>query len=339
MRKQILNSKGEPIVLNHREEMIANNLTKQVNSLGYEIDITSLTTIMQKVSEQKFFQIAPADYLPVRVGEGAWSTQLTTYRSFALGDDFDTGVLNTSAAGSRLASADAGVDSLSVPVKNWAKEISWSLFDLEHASKSGNWDLVTSKEKARKKNWDLGIQKIAFLGGVGTKGLLTQSGITPNTTVIPKAISSMSEAELNTFLGAVLEAYRSNCKRTAMPTHFVVPESDYLGLAKPSSATYPIKSKLQLLMETFQIMTGNPDFKILPCAYGDAASSDGNFTENRYALYNYEEESLRMDIPVDYNSSLANSINNFHFSNVGYGQFTGALAYRPLELVYFDIPA
>lgn len=339
MKKQILNSKGEPIILNHREEMIANNLTKQVNSLGYEIDITSLTTIMQKVSEQKFFQIAPADYLPVRVGEGAWSTQLTTYRSFALGDDFNTGVLNTGAAGSRLASADAGIDSLSVPVKNWAKEISWSLFDLEHASKSGNWDLVTSKEKARKKNWDLGIQKIAFLGGVGTQGLLTQSGITPDTTVIPKSISSMSEAELNTFLGAVLEAYRSNCNRTAMPTHFVVPESDYLGLAKPSSATYPIKSKLQLLKETFEIMTSNPNFQILPCAYGDAASSDGNFTENRYALYNYEEESLRMDIPVDYNSSLANSINNFNFTNVGYGQFTGALAYRPLELVYFDIPA
>ncbi len=57
-----------------------------------------------------------------------------------------------------------------------------------------------------------------------------------------------------------------------------------------------------------------------------------------YSLYNYDEESLRMDIPVDYTNTLANSIDNFSFQNVGYGQFTGVLAYRPLELMYFDAP-
>ena len=336
MKKQILNSKGQPIVLNNRESMISNNLEKAANALGYEIDITSLTTIMKKVSEQKFFQIAPADYLPVRVGEGAWSTQLTTYRSFQLGDDFETGVMNTGSQNSRMAVADAGVDSLSIAVRNWAKQIGWSLFDLQFASKSGNWDIVTAKEKARKRNWDLGIQKVAFLGSKSDKGLLNQSGITPNTSLIAKQIKDMTAAELSAFLKDVLGSYRSNCNFTAMPSHFIIPEDDYLGLATPSSSDYPLKSKLQVIQETMSIMTGK-DFKVLPCAYAQTAQSDGVLSTDRYILLNYEEESIRMDIPVDYTNTLANSIDNFSFQNVGYGQFTGVLAYRPLELFYMDL--
>lgn len=339
MKKQILNSEGKPIVLSQKEQMVSNNLTKAANALGYEIDITSLTTIMKKVSEQKFFQIAPADYMPVRVGEGAWSTQLTTYRSFNLADDFDTGIINTGSSSGRLAMADAGVDALSIPVRNWAKQIGWTLFDLQHASKSGNWDLVVQKEKSRKRNWDLGIQRVAFLGTSIDKGLYNQAGITPDAgSTIPKQIKTMTEAELSTFLRVVLGAYRSNCKFSAMPSHFIIPEDDFLGLATPTSATYPLKSKLELIKETFSIMTGNPDFKVLPCVYGKASESGGVLSKDRYILLNYEEESLRMDIPVDYTNTLANSIDNFSFQNVGYGQFSGVLAYRPLELVYMDLP-
>jgi hypothetical protein len=54
-----------------------------------------------------------------------------------------------------------------------------------------------------------------------------------------------------------------------------------------------------------------------------------------YVLLNYDEEALRMDIPLDYTNTLANSLDNFSFQNAGYGQFTGVLAYRPLELLYF----
>ena len=339
MKNKILNSKGEEIVLNAREQKVANLLQRKSNSLGYEIPITTLTTIMKKVSEQKFFEIAPADYLPVRVGEGSWSTSLTTYLSSALAADFSEGVINTGGNNGKLAGADAGVDSVDVKVLNWAKSIGWSLFDLEHAAKSGNWDLVTAKEKARKKNWDLGIQKVAFLGLEGNsavQGLLTQSGITPDTSVIGEQLKGMTSTELSTFLTTILGKYRINCAYTAMPTHFILPEEDFLGLAAPSNDQYPLKSKLGLMLETFQVMTGNKEFKILPCAYASAANS--GLLKDRYALYNYEEESLRMDIPVDYTSTLANSIDNFSFQNVGYGQFTGAKAYRPKELMYFDLP-
>src|SRR5574343_949928 len=96
----ILNSKGQPIVLNAQEQYHADFMQRQVNerfgnSLGYEIPITTLTTIMKKITEQKFFEVMPADYLPVRVGEGAWSSFLTTYRSFDVAGSFEDGIINT----------------------------------------------------------------------------------------------------------------------------------------------------------------------------------------------------------------------------------------------------
>lgn len=337
MRPVILNSSGQPILLNAREQMIADVVQRQVNAVGYEVDITTLTTVIKKVTEQKFFEVAPADYMPVRVGQGAWSSSLLTYRSFDVADSFETGVINTGNGNGRLASGNVAIDSISVKVRNWAKSLGYTLFDLQMAAKSGSWDLVTSMETQRKRNWDLGIQKVAFLGLGGdaaVQGLLTQVGITTNTTVITKAIKSMTGTELKTFCAVVLDAYRSNCNRTAWPTHFIIPESDYLGLAAPSSADFPLKSVLQVLEETFQIMTKNKGFKILPLAYADQAYN--TLGKQTYVLLNADEASLRMDIPVDYTNTLANSTDNFSFQNVGYGQFTGVMAYRPSELLYFQ---
>lgn len=332
-KMKILNSVGEEIQLTEREKLVNSHMERNMNALGFQIDINTMTAIQKKVTEQKFFEIPPADYVPLRVGEGAWAQQLTTYRQFSLGDDFGTGVINAGSNNATLAETDVGIDAINVPVINWAKAIGWTLFELQQASFSGNWDLIQAKEQARKKNWDLGIQKVAFLGYGSIPGLLNQSGITTNTTVISKNISAMTATELNAFVIAILNVYRANCARTAWPTHFVIPESDYLGLAAPSSDTYPLKSKLQILMETFVTMTKNKSFQILPLAYGDTAYN--GLSTNIYALYNYDDASLRMDLPVDYTNTLANSNNSFSWQNVGYGQFTGCYAYRPLELMYF----
>lgn len=340
----ICNDAGEPIVLTKEEKHFVNLLQRQIderwcNSLGYAIPIDTLTTILKKVSEQRFFDIAFADYVPVKVGEGAWSRQLTTYQAFILGDDFATGILDTGADSTRLASADAGVQAINTAVANWAKEINWNVFDLEQAAMSGNWDLITQKEQARKKNWDLGVQKVAFLGlsGDGTNfpGLLTQSGVTVDTTTLTQPISSLSTVDFKNFCAAILNVYRANCSRTAWPSRFIIPESDFLGMAAPTSAEFPLKSVLQVLEETFAVMTKRPDFKILPCAYGDNAYNGQSY--NEYCLLNYDETSVRMNLPVDYTNTLANSVNNFGFQNVGYGQFTGVTAIRPAEMYYLRV--
>jgi hypothetical protein len=157
----IRNDKGERIVLNASEKFkarwLANELYRKhgpihnsrhlTNSLGYEVQITTLTTIMKRITQQKFFEIPPADYVPVRVGEGTWSTNLTTYRSFDVADAFETGIINTGGENSRLASADAGVDALNIKVFPWAKSIGWSIFDLEFAESLATGTLLLKKRK------------------------------------------------------------------------------------------------------------------------------------------------------------------------------------------------
>lgn len=355
----ILNSAGKPVELNERQvhnaKWMARSLelqygkdltTPHLNSLGYEAAITTLTTISKKVSEQKFYQIPFADYVPVKIGEGTWSTSLTTFRSFDVADQFETGIMNTGGQNSRMATADAAVDALNIKVFPWAKSIGYSIIDLEFAAKSGNWDLVQAKEKARKRNWDLGLQRIAFLGARGSNyvggtcfGLLNQPGVNVNTTTITQKISAMSPSDLKTFVTKVIDDYRVNNNHTVYPSHFIVPESDYNGMAAQASADFPIKSVKQLLEEAFQEVCQNKSFKILPSAYADAAQhADVSSIAGKqvYTLLNYDEESIRMDLPLDYTTTLANSLDNFSFQNAGYGQFTGVLAYRPLEVLYFQ---
>lgn len=315
------------------------------NALGAEIPITTLTTIVKRVSEQKFYEIAPADYLPIAVGNGTWSSNLTTYRSFDIAGTFEDGIINTGGSNTRLAVANAGVDALNIKVMNWAAQNAWSIFDLEQAAKSGNWDLVAAKEKARKRMWDLGVQRWAFLGATGNTasgpvlGLLNQAGITQDQTLITTALSAMTYTQQAAFLQAAVQRYRANCNYTAYPTHLIIPESDFNGLAAQTSPQFPVKSSLELLSEAFKVVTHNPDFKILPLTYCQAsiASKAGvtlPFASNMYVMLNYDEESIRMDIPLDYTNTLANSIDNFMFQNAAYGQVTGVLAYRPLELYY-----
>lgn len=340
LQTEIMNDDGKPVILNDREERLVNHNQQILNSLGYEVNLTSLTAIAKRITTQKFFQIAPADYMPVVVGEGTWSAEILTYRSYQLGGDFEAGIVNTGADNARLAQADAGVDSITVPITNWIKEIGWTIFDLQMASKAGNWDLVTAKETARKTNWDLGIQRTAFLGLVsnpGVYGLLTQPNVTINTSVIPTAISQMTATQFNALLANILGAYQTNCNFTAMPTHFVIPQNDYNGLATFPDPTYPLKTMLEILNDAFKTMTRNPNFKILPVAYADQVNNAAvsGLNTNIYTLLRHDPESLRMDIPLDYTNTLANTINGMQYQNAGYGQFTGVLAYRPLEMLYF----
>lgn len=339
---KILNSKGEAIVLNGQEANQARYNTEQIqNSLGYEVDVTTLTGISKSIVEQKFFQIAPADFVPVKVGDNAWTSDILTYRDFSLSDDFEDGVVNTAGSNSRIAEVDSGIDAVRVPVINWAKQVSWSIFDLKLASQSGNWSIVESKERARKKDWDLGIQRITFLGSnnnSSVKGLLTQDGVTSNTTVISKYIKDMTSEEFNALGRNLLEAYRANAQRTTMPTHFAIPEADFNGLATFPDATYPLKTKLEILVESFRLLTGNPNFVIKPLTYADQANNAdvAGLNLNRYVLYNYDMDTVRMDLPVDYTNTQANTVNGLQFQNAAYGQYTGVQFYREREALYFD---
>ena len=339
MKKQIiLNNAGKPITLPKEHARRCAMLERKIkNDLGYNISVTTLTEVLAKVSEVKFYEVAIAEYMPVKVGLGAWSDRILQYRSTALADDFATGIINTAGSKGRLASADAGIEAVSNPIINWAKDITWTLFDVRLASKTGNWDIVEAKEKARKKNWDLGIQSIGFLGlpdNAAIKGLMNQTGVTDNTARIVKPISAMTDAEFAVFLAGFMNDYRANAVRTAWPNRFAIPESDYLGLAIPNSSATPNKSKLEVLETTIRILTKDESFKVLPNVYGDNTYNGG--LGQKYALYHAEEDSMYMAIPVDYTNTAQNTENGFHFTNVAYGQFGGLFLNRPSEFLYYS---
>lgn len=336
---------GKPVTLTPYEKHHLNYSRKVMNSklgnaLGAEIPITTLTFISKDISQQRFYEIYPADYIPVKVGEGAFDTNTTVYRSFDIADEFETGYVNTGVQSARQAMVDTGVDALNIKHLNWKKTNTWNIFDLKFAAKSGNWDLVTQKEISRKRNWDLGLQRIAFLGARGQNGasgnclgLLNQPGITTNTTVITKPINTMTTAELKTFTAQLLQSYRANNNYTVMPNRWAIPESEFNGLAATVSPDFPIKTIYELLLEMFILITGKKDFKILPLAYADMANS--GFSYQIYSLYNSDPFSLFMSIPLMYTNTLANSLDDFNFQNSAYGQHTGVLVLRPLELMYF----
>lgn len=344
--EEVLNSKNEPIVLNQRETQAALALEKKFydemyNALGFEIPMTTLYALSKSVIEQKFFTVRPSDYMPVRVGDNAWSTEILTLLDFSLGGDFENGNINTGASNSRLAEADGGLDSVKNKVQTWAKGITWTLADLKYAARMGQWDVITSKERARKKNWDLGIQSIAFFGSkydANIKGFLTQSGVTANTVIITGYLKSLSTAAFEAFLENLIESYRLGNGRTAYPDLFTIPEADFNGLGVAVDETFPLKSRLARIEEAFRLVTQNPNFKVKPCAYCDQVNNANvsGLNKNRYVLSRMDEDSLRMDIPVDYTNTIQNTLNGFQYENAGYGQYTGPLAYRPLEMEYFD---
>lgn len=343
----VLNKKGEPIILDEfRQNQCDYQETLLKNALGFDIPITTMTTIAQKVTEQKFATIPFAEYLPVVEGQGAFGDSVLTLRAVEVGDSFETGITNLAQENDRLSQTDVGIASTRVPIYSWAKKITWNLFQMQEAAKAGNWNIVEAKEKSRKRNWDLGIQRIAFLGAQGFQtaqancyGLLNLPNVNTDQTVFAASgnvpISQMSAAQLNIFVANLINLYRTNNNRTADPTHFIVPEFDYLGMSTMYSSTFPTKTILEVLNAAFKEQA--PGFKgIKRLFYGMSSLSFGALTYDTYVLLNYDEETLNMQIPVPFQTTTPNSMDGFNLQDVGYGQYTGVAAFRPREILYLN---
>jgi hypothetical protein len=320
------------------------NATGDVNSTatGYQIAIDTLTYIKKQLTTQKFFEQDVPEFVPLVVGDGAFSNDILTNLVFSNSDDFETGNINSGESGSRLAQADSSVASKTIKVIKWAKSIGYTLFDIEQALQANNWDIIASKHHSRQKNFQLGIQKIAFLGSssdTGVAGLLNNSAVNINTSRITAPISGLSAANLATFVQNIVNDYYANTNSTALPNRFVMPMSDFLGmgaLTPGTVGTYPVPV-IKYLEEVFQRVCG-AGFKILATPYADTTNAFNAASVNKhvYALYRHDPESIRMDIPVDYTTTQPNSLNNFSFNDVAYAQYTGVGFYRNLETLLFQ---
>jgi hypothetical protein len=332
----------EKMIQNAKERLVRDS-GMVLNSLGFKIDIDTLTSIKSKVTSQKFYEVVPSDYLPVVVGEHAFSEDILTYKDYSIGSDFESGIIQGGSNPSRTEKSDVAIEGVRVPIVDWRKGVEYNLIELGKASKSGNWSIVEAKERSRFKNFQLGVQKVAFLGlesKPDVDGLLTQSDVNSNIATIPTFIKDMSTSQFKTLVKDVLSDYYLNTDNTAMPTHFVIPTSDFLGLGAPTSETYWNGTKLSWLTSIFKELTGNEGFKIMPLAYAlkaiNAPVLGAGSGLSRYSLYRYDDESLRMDVPINYTTTITDTINGFDYNSAAYAQFTGAKAYRPKEMLYFD---
>ncbi len=314
------------------------------SSLGYQYTIQTTTLIRAKVIDQKFYEFPWTQYVPTAVGEGAYMEDIKTNLVFASASDFESGVQSTGQE-ARIQTVSAGISPLSYKIFTWTGGYQYSIMELEKALRSTNWNPVESKQKTLKKLWDLGIQKVAYLGAIkdqtGVPGLLSNAGVNVDSGTITSNISAMDATSYATLIASLLAAYWANTNKTVMPTHFMMPMSDFLGmgtLVPGTVGTYPV-SKLKYLLESFKEITMNPNFVIYGTAYGDAAVNAGYWAMNgtdRYCLYRKDPDTLLMDLPLDFTMLAPNTDNNFNWNGVAYGQFTGMQIFRVPEVFYFD---
>lgn len=337
--------KREPLVVNRYGEVWSpkglvgdvNSKTFQ-NALGAEQQITTLTQLLPQIIEQKYYELPIADYVDVQVGGGnPFASELFNWTTSIAAGDFESGLINMASHDSQRMADDIAVEPIKRPVTSWAKNVQYNILqEGTFNAGTGNMDLIQAKYAARKKDYDLGIQKLAFLGlqtNTAFKGLLNQTGVTANTTLITKTLSSMTAAEFDAVVQGLLSAYMANCNYTSIPNRFVIPASDFYGLTAQMSATYPLKTKLEVLENALKQATGKEDFKVMPLAYADTANN--NIGSNVYVLYRKAPDTVIMNVPLDFTVTLPNTADGFNYVSTAYSRFTGVTALRPREILYF----
>ena len=304
-----------------------------LNDTGLSQVIDTLTYVSGKLVEQKFYEIPFEQYVPTVLGEGAFSDLMLYYTNFADSEGFETGLVSNTGRTASLEAVDTHYESIEAKPIFWAKKTNYTVLELKQAMKMQNLpSLIEQREKVRQKEWQLGIQKVAFLGCNGQAGLLNNSSVTVDTTSLTGFLSGITDSALNTFVAGIVGSYLSNTNGTILPDTFVIPLTDFAGLGATVSSSFPIKSRMDFLLDAFKGATGNANFKILPCFYCDKAKYDG--TNNVYALYSRDEENLVYNINVDYTVTHFASRDNFNYESAGYGQFTPVVLKRPQSVYY-----
>lgn len=319
------------------------------NATGYQILVDTMTYIKQMESKQMYYELGafgltPSSFIPIAVGEGAWASNILTRRTYTNFGDWEAGLTRQSSHGARQPAATASMDSVSQPTFIWDEGVEYNLAEIEQAFQASNWDIIAAKHAARMRGWQQGVQISTFLGtkSKNMEGLFINTAVNVNAnTFITAYISGLDAAGMKTFVAGLMSTYWTNAGSTVLPTHFVIPMLDYLGMQVPwpgSAGTFPV-SVLTYLTNAFKEICG-PNFKIIGNPYADAVNANSlrAYNYNTYALYRYDPEGLRRELPVDYTVTQPNSIDNFHFFDSAYAQITGLGFFKPLETLLFTFP-
>jgi hypothetical protein len=344
---------GKDVVFkkHNNKKYLATNLKSLSNSLnndsasdfGYLQTIDTLTQIRQEVVQQKFFEVDPNLYFPVQYGFNPWGETTITYKEFLNADSSgNSGKIGTG-NNSRIDEVDVAISPVATKQQSYAKQIQYSIIDINTAAKAGNWSLIQAKERALKKDWDLMIQRIGLCGDAydsNFKGLLNQTGVAVDTSTIVKPISAMSGSELSEFASALVQKFYVNSNYTLLPDTFVLPSNDIMKFGSSSDANFHLMTKSQYLERAFTeaVKSINPSksIKLLGLPYANKGNINNPTPNvNKYALYDSSQDSMFMNINVNYTSTAAGTFNNFQFQAIGYGQYSGLQLLRDRALMYF----
>lgn len=316
------------------------------STFGYEYVVKTTSYLRTQVVKQKFYEVAPADFMSVIVGEGAYLNQIVQKIEYTAGGNFETGCINIGANSAQVPIAQIALNNKTYPIVPWNYGYDYTTYELENALAANNWDIVEGKTKAVKKIWDLGIQKIAFLGSKtlqGVYGIYNLPDPTVDTTTLTKSLSSMNPAEFQTFVGSMLGLFYANANSAMLPDTLIIPALDMLGLTNSPSPLAPFNSKLDYMQRAFEAaivaMGGSGKFIIRATSYGDQARNAGVWATNgtnRYILYKNDPEVVRLDIPQDFMLMSPGTIDQLKWKGGAQGQFTGVQNYIPRGVYYFD---
>ena len=326
-------------LFNSEEQSSISRTQDLFNAAGYgDIDVTLLTIIEREISQQKFYKIDPEKFIPMDHTQGGFADYITVLRNYitAEGDiaGWTRGVDNDNA---RRGQDGVKLESVALKVHNLAKMVSYSLFEIRQAQQTGRWNIVTEKERARKIDYDLSVQRALLLGDEDHKGLLNQTEVNTNTTLLTKKISTMTAVEFKAFLASLLPTYYTATEMTALPDTLVIAPSDFLGLGVAVDEQYPVFTTMkQRLEDVFKEMTGNPNAQILPLAYCEPTFHNGAY---KYALYRKDFDTLRAYEPFGYNVVQGATVDGMNYQNTAWARLSDVFVNRPKECVYLSFEA
>ncbi len=325
---------------------------------GANFNIQSLAAISAEVLEQKFFLTDITPFLPINPGQNPFSPRRFTIKSFKGDVNPESGLISTNNKGqyNRL---DVGVDATYIDRQFWAKEIGWNMLELQQSALLGSYSLMRELLQWLAQDFDLFQQKIAFYGfsnRAGT-GLLTgdhidtatnNTAVNVNTSLITTPIKLMTGTQLNTLVAGMISAYQANNSIFQMPDTFIIPQSDYTGLSTMIAPSFGVASgsPLELLRKMFVEQTGNANFKILPSPYAQksfaaaamykTSAGAAPIAYDRYVLYQNNQMSLELDLPVPFTLLGTGTMNQFDYVQLGYAQMGQVFNKRTQNMLYFD---
>lgn len=323
---------GVEILFNEDQVKSLDKVQNLVNEAGFgDIDITLLTALEARIAQQKFYEVSPDDFIDIARDTGGYSDAITAFKNLQLQDADDSWEADIMGDNARKGQATVGLEPFTVRIRSLVRMVSYSLLEIRQAQQTGVWNVVLEKERARKRSHDLYLQRVLLAGSDKHEGLLNMSGVTTDTTTIAKQMKDMSAAEFGALIGDLFGKFAANTEYTAMPNRFVIPYTDYLGLARCADETYPLKSKLERLEESFKQICG-ADAKVLPLAYCNKAQNGGT---NKYVLYRKDFDTLRAYMPIGYSVVEGASVDGFNYQNTAFSRVSDVVLVRPKEVMYF----